>query len=144
MGRTTGRRDFGRTRAAVSEVARERIDILIQQAQETVEKDEVLSRRYVDLARRISERTKVRVPRETKKYLCKNCGIMMVPGRNARIRLYARTGGVVITCLACGVIRRYPVSPRKRAMARQQLMKPYIAQSEPLSKKKFQRGSRTI
>lgn len=135
MGRPTGRRDFGKTRAAVSQVARERIDILIRQARETVEKNESLSRRYVDLVRRISERTKVRVPLETKKYLCKNCGIIMVPGRNARVRLYARTGGLVITCLSCGVFRRYPVSRRKPDTTEEQTMKPYIVQSESLSKK---------
>ena len=135
MGRPNGRRNFGKTRAAVSQVARERIDILIQQALETVESNESLSRRYVDLVRRISERTKVRVPLETKQYLCKNCGIVMVPGLNARVRLYARTGGVVITCLSCGVFRRYPVSRRKSSTIGQQLMKPYIVQSEPFSKK---------
>ena len=135
MGRPSGRRDYGKMRGSVSQVARERIDILIRQARETVERNESLSRRYVDLARRISQRTKVQVPREAKRYLCKNCGIIMVPGRNARVRLYARTGGIVITCLSCGVFRRYPVPRRKRATSGQQLMKPYIAQSEPFSKK---------
>ena len=135
MGRPNGRRDFGNTRAVVSQVARERIEILIQQALETVENNELLSRRYVSLVRRISERTKVRVPREAKRYLCKNCGIIMVPGRNARVRLYARTRGIVITCISCGTFRRYPVSRRKLATPGQQLMKPYIVQSEPFSKK---------
>lgn len=135
VGRPIRQRDRGKTRVAVSQVARERIDILIQQARQNVERNQALSRRYIDLVRRISKRTKVRVPRETKRYLCKNCGIILVPGRNARVRLSARTGGVVITCLSCGVFRRYPVSRRRRTAIGQQLMKPYIVQSEPFSKK---------
>ncbi len=138
------RRNFNKTRGTVVEVARERIDLLIHQARQTVEKNEGLSKRYVDLARRISERTKVRIPRETKRYLCKTCGIIMVPGRNARVRLYAGTGGIVITCLSCGTFRRYPVSRRKEGIVEGHSMKPYIVQSEPSSKKKFQKDLRTI
>src|SRR5213594_3836239 len=56
MGRPTSRRNYGKTREAVASVARERIEILIGQAKEMAWKNENLSRRYVDLARRISKR----------------------------------------------------------------------------------------
>src|SRR6266540_4920232 len=75
LGRRPPRRNYGKTRAAVASVARERIEILVDQARKTVKDNEELSRRYVDLARRISERTKVRIPSELKRYLCKGCGI---------------------------------------------------------------------
>jgi ribonuclease P protein subunit RPR2 len=104
-------------------------------AREMVEKNEDLSRRYVDLARRISERTKVRIPGELKRYLCKSCGIALVPGQNARVRLYARNSGIVITCLSCGTVRRYPVTRRERPKEDIIAMKPYIAQPVPFSKK---------
>jgi ribonuclease P protein subunit RPR2 len=113
MGRPAARRNYGKTRSAVASVARERIEILIRQAKEMVETDKKLSRRYVDLARRISERTKVRIPSELKKYLCKGCKIVLVPGRNARVRLYAHNSGIVITCLECGTMKRFPVTRRK-------------------------------
>jgi ribonuclease P protein subunit RPR2 len=135
MARYANRRNYGNTRAAVASVARERIEILITKAREMVEKDPELSRRYVDLARRISERTKVRIPGDLKRYLCKSCGIPMVPGTNARVRLRARDGGVVITCLTCGTVKRYPVSRRIGARSERPAIKTYIVQSEPSSKK---------
>src|SRR5438270_4630174 len=77
--------------------------------------DEKLSRRYVDLARKISSRTKVRIPRESKMYLCKGCGLALVPGHNAKIRLHAHTTGIVISCLSCGAVKRYHVRAKSTA-----------------------------
>jgi len=124
-------------------VARERIEILIDQARRMVKDNEVLSRRYVDLAQRISERTKVRIPSELKRYLCKNCGIALVPGTNARIRLHARNSGIVLTCLSCGAVKRYPVTEKTRSKEPRSAMKPYIAQTLPFPKKNSskERGS---
>ncbi len=134
VGRPATRRNYGKTRVAVASVARERIEILVAQAREMVEKNEDLSRRYVDLARRISKRTKVRIPSDLKRYLCKDCGIALVPGRNAKVRLRARNSGIVTTCLSCGGVRRYPVT-RRIELERRCAMKPYIAQTVASSKK---------
>ena len=129
------RRSYGKTRAAVATVANERIEILIDQAQQMVEKNEQLSKRYVSLARKISERTKVRIPRETKRYLCKNCGIALVPGRNARVRLHAAKSGLVITCLSCGAVKKYPVTAKSSVISEGSAMKPYISQAGAYPKK---------
>jgi ribonuclease P protein subunit RPR2 len=112
MGNKNTRRDYGKTRAAVASVATERFQILLDQARKMALTDEKLSRRYVSLARKISSRTKVRIPRESKMYLCKGCGLALVPGLNAKIRLHAHTTGIVISCLSCGVVKRYPVSTK--------------------------------
>ncbi len=135
MGRCTSRRNYGKTREAVASVARERIEILIDQAKEMARKNEDLSRRYVDLARRISKRTKTRIPSDVKRYLCKGCGIALVPGHNAKVRLHARSSGIVITCLSCGSLRRYPVNIRISPKKVLRPMKPYIAQTSPFPKK---------
>ena len=135
MGRGIARRNYGKTRAAVAAIAQERIEILIGHAKDMVQKDEKLSRRYVSLARKISERTKVRIPREMKMYLCKECGIVLVPGRNSRIRLYARNSGLVITCLSCGAVKRYPVAPRPNTIEASPAMKPYMSQAPAYPKK---------
>src|SRR5438093_11785136 len=58
MGRPTSRRNYGKTREAVASVARARIEMLIGQAMQMAWKNENLSRRYVDLDRRIATRTK--------------------------------------------------------------------------------------
>jgi ribonuclease P protein subunit RPR2 len=135
MARSMSRRNYGNARAAVASIARERIEILIAKAREMVEKDPEISRRYVDLAWRISERTKVRIPSDLKRYLCKGCGIVMIPGTNERVRVHARDNGVVITCLSCGTVKRYPVSRRIGARTEHVSMKTYIVQSEPFTKK---------
>jgi ribonuclease P protein subunit RPR2 len=115
MGSKNTRRNYGKTRAAVASVATERFQILIDQAKTMALKDEKLSRRYVNLARKISSRTKVRIPRESKMYLCKGCGLALVPGHNAKVRLHAHTTGIVISCLSCGAVKRYPVNAKSAA-----------------------------
>ncbi len=115
MGGKNARRNYGKTRAAVGTVAAERFQILLDQAKKMAWTDEKLSRRYVSLARKISSRTKVRIPRESKMYLCKGCGLALVPGHNAKIRLHAHTTGIVISCLSCGAVKRYPVSTKSAA-----------------------------
>jgi ribonuclease P protein subunit RPR2 len=108
MGNRLARRNYGKTRSAIATIARERIDILLHQAEENLAKDVELSKRYVGLAKRISKRTKIRIPREKKHYLCKNCSQPLVPGKNARIRLRPTNSRIIISCLGCGAIRRYP------------------------------------
>ena len=112
MGSKNARRNYGKTRAAVASVATERFQILLDQAKRMALTDETLSRRYVSLARKISSRTKIRIPRESKMYLCKGCGLALVPGHNAKVRLHAHTTGIVISCLSCGAVKRYPVNAR--------------------------------
>jgi ribonuclease P protein subunit RPR2 len=112
MGSKNARRNYGKTRAAVASVAAERFQILLDQAKKMALTDEKLSRRYVSLARKISSRTKVRIPKESKMYLCKGCGLALVPGHNAKVRLHAHTTGIVISCLSCGAVKRYPVNAK--------------------------------
>lgn len=112
MPNKTRRRNYGKTRSAVSTIARERIEILLSQARERAGKDPRLARRYVELARKISMRTKVRIPAVEKRYLCKKCGQPLVPGRNARVRVLPGNPRVVVTCLSCGAFRRYPFTKK--------------------------------
>ncbi len=108
MGNRPTRRNYGKMRSVVTTVARERVDLLLRQAREILPRDVELSKRYVGLAQKISKRTKVRIPREKKHYLCKHCGQPLIPGRNARVRLRPTNSRIIISCLACGAIRRYP------------------------------------
>ena len=112
MGNGPKRRNYGKMRSAVATVARERIDLLLHQAEEVLPKSCELSKRYVGLARKISKRTKIRIPKEKKRYLCKKCGLPLVPGRNARVRLRSPNSRIIISCLACDAVRRYPYKKR--------------------------------
>ncbi|MDT8357784.1 MAG: ribonuclease P, partial [Methanomicrobiaceae archaeon] len=81
------------------------MDILFREASEVFPKEPALSDRYVALARRISMRQRVRIPRELQRRFCRKCHAYLVPGVNARVRVHR--GRVVTTCLVCGHRRRY-------------------------------------
>ncbi len=63
------------------------------------------SDRYVQMARRISTRIRIRIPRHLKRLFCKRCGCYLSPSK-ARVRL--REGRLTVTCLGCGLQMRYP------------------------------------
>jgi ribonuclease P protein subunit RPR2 len=88
------------------DLARQRIERLFELADRSYAERPDLSDRYVDIARRISMRHRVSIPRELKRNICKDCYSYLRPGSNARVRADGRN--VVITCLKCGGIRRYP------------------------------------
>lgn len=103
-----------RWRDAERDIARERMEILLDLAMKTIRKDSKLTRRYVELARRIGMRSQVSIPREYKQMICKNCGTLLVPGFNCRVRTRSDGGTkVVITCLDCGNHKRYPALKEK-------------------------------
>lgn len=88
------------------EIAKERIKILFDKADE-VFPNKSLANRYVTLARKISMKVKVRLPRELKRKFCKHCYKYLRSGTNARIR--TRDGKVVISCFECKKFTRIPV-----------------------------------
>jgi len=100
----------------LEDIARERIAILLKLAGEALETDEELARRYVDLAFRIAAKARLKLPRNVKRRYCRRCKTPLVPGRTARVRIKRGSGGqrLVVTCLRCGYIRRYPLKHRSR------------------------------
>lgn len=88
------------------QIALERINILFKQADEMFRKDSKLSDRYVKLARKISMKYKVRIPRELKRRICKHCNSYLRPSANCTVRLNNRK--VVYHCHTCKKYMRYP------------------------------------
>ncbi len=98
------RRHLGKRDA--KQIAAERIDALFEMARsEAKSGNHDRAKRYVSLALRIGERHKVRAG-HTREY-CPKCHSFFVPPVNVR----TRTGSsrVIITCLACGTILRFPI-----------------------------------
>jgi ribonuclease P protein subunit RPR2 len=91
-------------------IARERISILLSKADEIKFENYELARRYVELARRIAMRYRIRLPKNQKRKFCKNC---LYPYRHDRVRVRVRKSRIMITCLNCGFIRRIPIRPVK-------------------------------
>ncbi len=87
-------------------IAKERIDILFTLAERVFPHEPELANRYVEIALAVQQKARIRMPRKWKRRYCKRCHSFLVPGVNARVRL--RNGRVVIKCLECGHIMRYP------------------------------------
>ena len=88
------------------EMAGQRIERLFRLAAEVYDERPDLADRYVEIARRISMRHRVSIPRELKRNVCRSCYAYLRPGSSARVRADGRN--VIITCLRCGGVRRYP------------------------------------
>ena len=96
-------------------IALERIDILFSLAERVFPYDRELANRYVEIALAVQQKAKVRMPRKWKRRYCKRCHSFLVPGVNARVRLrQKRMPHVVIKCLECGHIIRYPYLREKK------------------------------
>ncbi len=93
-------------------IAVERIDTLFTLAERVFPYDRELANRYVSIALAVQQKARIRMPRRWKRRYCKKCHSFLVPGVNARVRL--RDGHVVIKCLECGYIMRYPYIREKK------------------------------
>lgn len=97
-----------RRRAWIRDMARQRIERLFELAEQEFAEHPERSNRYVELARRISMRNRVRIPPYLKRRMCRECYSYLVPGANARTRLHGRGRYIVTTCLECGHQMRRP------------------------------------
>uniref|UniRef100_A0A7J2TJW3 Ribonuclease P protein component 4 n=1 Tax=Archaeoglobus fulgidus TaxID=2234 RepID=A0A7J2TJW3_ARCFL len=85
-------------------IAMERISYLIERAEKFKKIDYELSRRYIELARKISMKYRVRISKKYKLMFCKKC---LYPYRSDRFRVRIHKSSVIITCLNCSSIRRF-------------------------------------
>ncbi|MGB9732571.1 MAG: ribonuclease P protein component 4 [Candidatus Micrarchaeia archaeon] len=89
----------------IEDIAQERINRLLELAEERALENTSfslkLSKRYVELARRISMHYKVKISKEKKERICKNCNNFLVPGINCTVRLASSKKFVVYKC-ECG------------------------------------------
>lgn len=101
-------------------IARERIDILFTLAERVFPYDKELANRYVEIALAVQQKAQVKIPRKWKRRYCKKCHSFLVPGVNARVRLrQKRLPHVVIQCLECNHIMRFPYLREKKAKRRE-------------------------
>jgi len=67
----------------------------------------VLADRYVEIARKISMRYLVSIPKEYKRCFCKHCYCYLLPDVNSRIRVHR--GKLIIHCFNCKKYMRIPL-----------------------------------
>ena len=107
------KRKCGQKPQQFKRIAAERIEKLFSEAEKQFKKDKTLSDRYVQLARKISMKYKVKIPSSLKKRFCKHCKCYLVPGVNCRVRLYGKK--VRYYCQSCKSYMRFPYVKEKKA-----------------------------
>ncbi len=93
-------------------IASERIEKLFSEAEASFKDDFKLSDRYVEMARKISMKFKVRIPSSLKRRFCKHCHAYLKQGVNCRVRLSAKQ--VVYHCDACNRFMRFGYRKKKQ------------------------------
>ena len=105
----------------VKQIARQRIQILFNEAKSVCRSDPQLAKQYIESARRIAMAAKIRLPVDFRRQTCKNCNALLVQGYNCRVRVkQKRERHVVMTCLNCGNQTRVLLSKRKEQKVREQ------------------------
>ena len=100
---------------ATKRIALQRVHSLFSLAKEVIREDPELAQRYVKIARKIAMGTKLRLPREYRRLVCRHCKSFILPGVNCRVRIQSRREPhVVITCLNCGKHSRMPLKDREK------------------------------
>lgn len=90
----------------LKKIASERIEILMQRAEEAFARDRKRANRYAELARKIGMRYNLRLPKKWRRRICRKCLAFLKPDSNCRVRIYK--GRVIITCLECKNVVRLP------------------------------------
>ena len=106
----------GKEQREKKRIARERVETLFTMAERVFPYSRELANRYVEIALAVQQKAKIRLPKKWKRRYCKKCHSFLVPGVNARVRLRSKPyPHVVIKCLECGHIMRYPYLREKKA-----------------------------
>jgi len=99
----TVKNKYSKEKKKQKSIALERIEELLKQAEKA---NPERAKKYIALARRISSRTKTRIPKELKRRFCRHCNSYLHIGTNARVRL--NRGKKTYFCLSCGKFTRIP------------------------------------
>ena len=84
-------------------IALERIEILFKLAEKSEDK---LSDRYIYLARKISMRYNLKLPKSLKQKFCHHCYIYFKPDR-ITVRTNAKNRAIEYSCSVCSKVTRY-------------------------------------
>jgi len=108
MVKTFGRSLLGvKTRKAAREEAAELVRLLTESSVSLAQKDLGMAKEQAALARRVRLRFNVRLDPSLKRYTCRGCKGLIVPGINARVRLgHGKQTVIHITCSGCGHVNR--------------------------------------
>lgn len=89
-------------RKRLKELALQRVEILLENAVLNGRMRMGLAQKQAAVARRICEKTNLRLPYHLRQQFCRRCKRFILPGVNARVRVWGPPRAVRVTCLECG------------------------------------------
>lgn len=99
----------------INKIAKKRIEKLFELAIEMFHERPDLSQRYVEIARKIAMKARVKLPKNKHLLICRHCKKFIFPGISSRIRIQKRREPhIVITCLHCGGYMRKPLRRKSK------------------------------
>ncbi len=93
------------------QIAKERIKKLFEEAEKEFSKNPGRAHRYVELARKIAMKMKIKLTEYRTKF-CKHCYRYLKPGINCRVR--TKNKKMVYYCLTCKRYMKFPYIREKR------------------------------
>ncbi|MEM2962896.1 MAG: hypothetical protein QXW70_02650 [Candidatus Anstonellales archaeon] len=101
----------------IAEIVRERVGILLGLAEKAARKNLERARKYIRMARRLSEKYRVRFKRLDKLRFCKRCNAPFIPGYSVRVGFVPRFHSMTYRCTFCGFEFRFPYKKYKNQRA---------------------------
>ena len=96
----------------IKNIAKERIRILFEQANNKFNSEPQRAHTYVELARKLAMKAKLRMPRIYKRQYCTHCYKFIRTGTNATIRIHLSK--IIISCKECKKFTRIPLTPKRK------------------------------
>lgn len=89
------------------------------------------SRRLLSHLRVVSLKSQIRLTPTVKHSICKNCDSLLIPGRTSTSRFENRSRGgrkawadvLVVTCISCGLAKRYPIGAKRQSRRTERVCK---------------------
>ena len=89
-------------------IAKQRILKLFDMAERAAHSSRLnLADRYVEIARKLSMKHLVPIPKKFKRSYCKHCYHYMLPGESCTIRIHRKK--IIVHCFYCKKITRFPL-----------------------------------
>ncbi len=95
----------------IKDLALQRSILLYREAVNALGEGNVdLARRYVKLGLKVLGKGNVRKPAVYRRWICKNCGVPLIPGITATVRVKSGRKQIIVVkkCLMCGWVMRTP------------------------------------
>ena len=89
-----------------TKIAKERIEILLEKAEQVYQKNPERANRYIEIVRNIAMKLNIHLSTKQKRSFCKHCYSYLVPGSNALTRIHK--GRIITYCKMCKKYTRIP------------------------------------